>query len=299
MTSVPEPGASAPSRCPKVGFWPETLRFIGRLPPTAKIGGVMVLLVILVAILAPLLITHDPTTQSMIRRNQGFSARNWLGTDGFGRDVYSRLVLGARYTLAITMSSLIIAAVLGTFIGLAAAYNRGGKLDMIVVWLIDVLMTFPTMILGVIVVAVLGPGLMNVGLAICIAFLPRLTRMARGVALSIVANDYIEAARALGASPLRIILRHLLPNIMSEMTAITALWLGTGVQVETSLSFLGLGVQPPTPSWGLMIKEGIATLYINPWPSLFPVMAILFVILGLNLLVDGIQDNKSPGLRDA
>jgi peptide/nickel transport system permease protein len=137
-----------------------------------------------------------------------------------------------------------------------------------------------------------------VGLAIAVAFLPRLTRMARGVALSIVANEYVEAARAIGASPTRIIVRHLLPNILSEMTTITALWLGTGIEVETSLSFLGLGVQPPTPSWGLMIKEGIGSLYVNPWPSLLPVAAILFVILGLNLLVDGIQDLRNPGTRD-
>ncbi|MFC7397446.1 ABC transporter permease [Chelatococcus sp. GCM10030263] len=298
MTVMQEPAASGPTARRQDGLVHSLLRFLARLPLTAKIGGVMVAVVVLIAIFAPLLVTHDPTTQSMIQRNRGFSAAHWLGTDAFGRDVYSRLIVGARYSLAITTASLLAAAVVGTFLGLAAAYNRGGKLDIAVVWLVDVLMTFPTLILGVIVVAIFGPGPLNVALAISVAFLPRLTRMARGVALSIVSNEYIEAARAIGASPARIIARHLLPNIMSEMTVITALWLGTGIEVETSLSFLGLGVQPPTPSWGLMIKEGIGTLYVNPWPSLLPVAAILFVILGLNLLVDGIQELKNPGTRD-
>jgi peptide/nickel transport system permease protein len=298
MTVVQEPTAPGSRGRSGAGVLHGLFGFLERLPLTAKIGGAMLVVVVLIAILAPLLVTHDPTAQSLIRRNQSFSAAHWFGTDGFGRDVYSRLVMGARYSLAITATSLFVAAAAGTFIGLAAAYNRGGKLDMVVVWLVDVLMTFPTMILGVIVVAILGQGSVNVGLAISVAFLPRLTRMARGVALSIVTNEYIEAARAIGAGPSRIVLRHLLPNVMSEMTAITALWLGTGIQVETSLSFLGLGVQPPTPSWGLMIKEGIGTLYVNPWPSLLPVIAILFVILGLNLLVDGIQEIKNPGARD-
>lgn len=298
MTIVPHPTAPEPADQSEAGFVRDFFGFLARLPMTAKVGGAMLAIVILVAILAPFLVTHDPTAQSLIRRNQGFSSAHWFGTDGFGRDVYSRLIMGARYSLAITATALFTAAAVGTFIGLAAAYNRGGKLDMLVVWLVDVLMTFPTMILGVIVVAILGQGSINVGLAICVAFLPRLTRMARGVALSIVTNEYVEAARAIGASPSRIIVRHLLPNVLSEMTAITALWLGTGIQVETSLSFLGLGVQPPTPSWGLMIKEGIGSLYVNPWPSLLPVIAILFVIIGLNLLVDGIQEIKNPGVRD-
>lgn len=275
------------------------IRSIGDLPITARVGLAMLLVVVLVAVFAPLLVTHDPTAQSLIHRNQFFSARHWFGTDSFGRDVYSRLILGTRYTVLITSISLGIAAALGTFVGLAAAYGRGGRLDTVVVWLIDVLMTFPTMILGVIVVAIFGQGMVNVGLALGIAFLPRLTRMARGVALSIVTSEYVDAARAIGARPSRIILRHLLPNIFSEMAAITTLWLGTGIQVETSLSFLGLGVQPPTPSWGLMIKEGIGNLYLNPWPSLLPVMAILFVILGLNLFVDGVQERLNPRTRDA
>jgi len=296
MTVMQEPAASGATA--REGLVVSLMRFLARLPLTAKIGAVMVAFVVIIAIFAPLLVTHDPTAQSMIQRNRGFSAAHWFGTDAFGRDVYSRLVMGARYSLSITTASLLTSAVIGTFLGLAAAYNRGSKLDIAVVWMVDVLMTFPTLILGVIVVAIFGPGPINVGIAIAVAFLPRLTRMARGVALSIVANEYVEAARAIGASQPRIIARHLLPNILSEMTAITALWLGTGIEVETSLSFLGLGVQPPTPSWGLMIKEGIGTLYVNPWPSLLPVAAILFTILGLNLLVDGVQELKNPGTRD-
>lgn len=273
-------------------------RSVQQLPLTAKIGGTMVAFVVFVAIFAPWLMTDSPTAQSMIQRNRGFSARHWLGTDGFGRDLYSRLVLGTRYTLMISVSALTASAVAGIFIGMLAAYNRGGRFDLFVTWMIDVVMTFPTLILGVIAVAIFGHGMVNVGIAIAIAFLPRLTRMARGVALSIVTNEYIEAARAIGASRTRIVLRHLLPNIMSEMAAMTALWLGTAIEVEASLSFLGLGVQPPLPSWGLMIKEGIGALFTSPLQSLLPVAAILFVIFGINLLVDGIQEATDPNSRD-
>jgi len=273
-------------------------RFVRELPRTAKAGGVLVTVVVLVSVFAPVLATHDPAAQSLLERNAGFSAEHWLGTDRFGRDVYSRLVLGARYTLSITLSSLLIAASLGTLIGLAAAYNRGGAIDSAVVWFVDVFMTFPTLILGVIIVAIFGPGLVNVALAIAIAFLPRMTRMARGVAMSVVTHEYVEAARAIGASTSRIIVVHLLPNVLSEMAVITTLWLGTAIQVETSLSFLGLGIQPPTPSWGMMIREGIAELYLNAWSSLLPVLAILLTILGLNMLADGLQDALNPTTRE-
>jgi len=274
------------------------IEFLRALPNTAKIGAVFVAVIVFVAVFAPVLITHDPAEQSLIERHQGFSAAHWFGTDSFGRDVYSRLVLGARYTLLITVTSLLVATSVGTFIGLAAAYNRGGKIDSLVVWFVDVFMTFPTLILGVVIVAIFGQGLFNVGLAISIAFLPRLTRMARGVALSIVSNEYVEAARAIGARTPRIIIVHLLPNILTEMAVITTLWLGTAIQVEASLSFLGLGVQPPTPSWGLMIREGIGDLYLSPLPSLLPVLAILITILGLNLLADGLQDVLNPTTRE-
>lgn len=293
MTMVDQHAENLPPR----GALRNATRFISGLPLTAKIGGVMITIVVFIAVFAPLLITRSPTAQSMVRRNRGFSADYWLGTDSFGRDVYSRLVMGARYTLSISFSALLMSAALGAFIGLLAAYNKGGKFDLFVTWAVDVVMTFPTLILGVVAVAIFGPGMINVGIAIGIAFLPRLTRMARGVALPIIANEYIEAARAIGASRMRIILRHIAPNVASEMAAITTLWLGTAIEVETSLSFLGLGAQPPTPSWGLMIKEGIGTLYVNPWPSLLPVMAILFVIFGLNMLVDGIQEATNPQTR--
>ncbi len=295
-------GLDAPTAAAGPGVDPDllhrSLRAFLRLPLTARIGAVMVMLVVLAAAFAPLLITHDPAAQSLIDRNRGFSAEHWLGTDAFGRDVYSRLIMGARYTLAITTISLLTAAIVGTFIGLAAAYSRGGTLDLLVVWMIDVLMTFPTLILGVIVVAIFGSGAVNVCIAITVAFLPRMARLARGVAMAIVTNDYVEAAEAIGAGAVRIIARHLAPNILSEMATVTALWIGTGIEVETSLSFLGIGVQPPAPSWGLMIKEGIGILYVNPWPSLCPVVAILFVILGVNLFVDGIQEVRNPGTGD-
>ncbi|MBE0533378.1 MAG: ABC transporter permease [Rhodospirillales bacterium] len=272
--------------------------FFRALPTMAKIGAAIVAVAIAVSVFSPALITHDPTEQSLIDRNQSFSAEHWFGTDRFGRDVYSRLVMGARYTLGLTVTSLLIAASIGTLIGLGAAYNRGGAFDSLVVWFVDIFMTFPTLILGVIIVAIFGQGLFNVGLAITIAFLPRIVRMARGVGMNVVGNEYVEAARAIGASTPRIIVIHLLPNILSEMAVISTLWLGTAIQVETNLSFLGLGVQPPMPSWGLMIREGLEELYINPWPSLLPVLAILITVIGLNMLADGSQDVLNPTTRE-
>ena len=265
---------------------------VAALSWTGRIGLVIVLFVVLVAIFAPWLVTQDPTSQSMLNRNSGFSAKHWLGTDGFGRDVYSRLILGTRYTIVIASVALGLAAAMGILLGLVAAYNRGRWIDSVIVLFCDILLTFPTLVLGVVVVAVLGQGTINVGIAIMFAFLPRIARMARGVALGLVTSEFIEAARAIGASPSRIVLRHLLPNVLSEMTAITTVWLATAIRVETSLSFLGLGVQPPTPSWGLMVREGIGTLYVNPWPSLMPVIAIFVVIIGLNMLVDGATEGR-------
>ena len=273
-------------------------KFYLSLSKTEQIGGLIVVFIISISIFSPILVTHDPLQQSMMERNQSFSFKHILGTDKFGRDIYSRLIIGSRYTLFITLTALLFAAIIGQLIGLLAAYTRGRLFDNFVVWFIDVFMTFPTLLLGVIIVAIFGHDLINVAIAISIAFLPRLTRMARGVAMNVVINDYVEAANAIGASTTRIILVHLLPNIINEMAVITTLWMGTAIQVETSLSFLGLGVQPPHPSWGLMIREGIGDLYINPWSSMIPAISILITILGFNMLADGLQEKINPTMKN-
>jgi peptide/nickel transport system permease protein len=286
---------------PKSGLLALPIKFykwIRSLPMSGQIGVLILIFVLGTALIGPLLVPHDPVSQSLINRNKGFSAEHWFGTDAFGRDVFSRLVVGTRHTILLTSSALLLSAGLGILIGLVAAYNRSNWVDSLICWTMDILLTFPMVIMGVVVVAILGQGTLNVGIAIAVAFLPRMVRMSRGVALTLVTSEFVEAARAIGASPSRIVIRHLLPNVMIEMSSISTLWLATAIKTETSLSFLGLGVQPPTPSWGLMVREGLSTLYINAWPSLLPVIAIFITIIGLNLVVDGTQDSLNPHTKD-
>lgn len=273
-------------------------RRIRGLPISAQIGVLILCFILATALFGTFLVPHDPVSQALINRNKGFSTEHWFGTDAFGRDVFSRLIVGTRHTILLTSTALLFSAALGILIGLVAAYNRGKWVDSLICWTMDILLTFPMVIMGVVVVAILGQGTLNVGIAIAVAFLPRMVRMSRGVALTLVTSEFVEAARAIGASPSRIVLRHILPNVMIEMSSISTLWLATAIKTETSLSFLGLGVQPPTPSWGLMVREGLSTLYINPWPSLLPVVAIFITIIGLNLVVDGTQDSLNPHNKD-
>lgn len=297
MTSSQSLQDDAPA--PKAVAFPlKVYRRVRGLPISAQIGVIILLFILATALFGPLLVPHDPVSQSLINRNQGFSAEHWFGTDAFGRDVFSRLVVGTRHTILLTAIALLASAACGILIGLVAAYNRGNWIDSLICWTMDILLTFPIVIMGVVVVAILGQGTVNVGIAIAFAFLPRLVRMSRGVALTLVTSEFVEAARAIGASPTRIVIRHLLPNVMIEMSSISTLWLATAIKTETSLSFLGLGVQPPTPSWGLMVREGLSTLYINAWPSLLPVVAIFITIIGLNLVVDGTQDSLNPNTKD-
>ncbi|MCY0093753.1 ABC transporter permease [Hoeflea ulvae] len=297
MTNLQTSAAAAPATGP-LAIPGKMLARVRRLPTSGQIGVLILLFIVLTATFAPLLAPQDPVAQSLINRNKGFSAEHWFGTDAFGRDVFSRLIVGTRHTIFLASLSLMASAALGILIGLIAAYNRGKWTDSLICWSMDILLTFPMVILGVVVVAILGQGTMNVGIAIAVAFLPRMVRMSRGVALTLVTSEFVEAARSIGASPTRIVLRHLLPNVMIEMSSISTLWLATAIKTETSLSFLGLGVQPPTPSWGLMVREGLSTLYINPWPSMLPVIAIFITIIGLNLVVDGTQDSLNPHTKD-
>ena len=296
-TEIDNPDVSAP-KTGFINFPRKCFLWVRSLPISGQIGVLILLFVLGTALLGPLLAPYDPVSQSMLNRNKGFSAEHWFGTDAFGRDVFSRLVVGTRHTILLTSSALLLSAGLGILIGLVAAYNRSNWIDSLICWTMDILLTFPMVIMGVVVVAILGQGTLNVGIAIAVAFLPRMVRMSRGVALTLVTSEFVEAARSIGASPSRIVIRHLLPNVMIEMSSISTLWLATAIKTETSLSFLGLGVQPPTPSWGLMVREGLSTLYINAWPSLLPVIAIFITIIGLNLVVDGTQESLNPNTKD-
>jgi len=260
---------------------------------TTMTGIVLTSLIAAVALFAPWLTPFDPLEQNIARGDLTPSGEHWLGTDNFGRDVLSRIILGTRVSLAISLSAVGLAMVTGAVWGIVAGY-KGGRVDTISTRLIDMLMTFPTIILGLMVLAVLGSGMFNLAIAIAVAITPRFARIARGSAIAIKERDYIQAARALGMSDLRVIAFHIVPNLMNDILVVGTLWTATAILQEANLSFIGLGVKPPTPSWGGMIRDGVSQLLFQPWLSLAPGIAIFVVVLAFNMIGDGLRDVLDP-----
>jgi peptide/nickel transport system permease protein len=260
-------------------------------------GFIICVIIVLAGALAPLISTHGPREQNIRARFQPPGAEHVLGTDHFGRDVYSRVMHGFRSSISIAFGAVGLAALFGTLAGLLAAYF-GGWTDRILMRLMDILMAFPIILLAIGILAVLGPGSFNVALAIGIVYLPIFARMARAPALTVLSWDYVSAARALGSNGSRVLLQHVLPNIAAPMLVQLTLSLSTAILVEASLSFLGLGTQPPTPSLGLMLSESRDTMLLSPWPSVFSGLAILLASFGFNLFGDGLRDLLDPALRN-
>lgn len=260
------------------------------------IGFVLSVFVLGLTLFAPLLATHGPHQQIILDRFQGPSGAHLLGTDNFGRDVFSRVLYGYRASIAVAFGAVGMATILGGAIGLLAAFYRGW-VDRILMRVMDVLLAFPIILLAIGILAVLGPSPGNTALAIGIVYTPIFARLARGPALSVLAWDYVAAARALGASGLRIVFRHVAPNIAAPIMVQTTLSLSTAILVEASLSFLGLGTQPPAPSLGLMLSDSRNYMLISPWVSVFSGFAILVASLGFNLFGDGLRDLFDPTLR--
>lgn len=260
------------------------------------IGLGLFLFVVILALLAPWISPHDPLEQNILNRLEGPSAEFWLGTDSFGRDILSRILWGARISLTIALVSIGAAMVVGTIIGMLAGYI-GGRFDVIVMQAMDVLLAFPGLILGLIVVAMLGPSITNLAVAISITAIPPFARIARAPTIAVKDREFIDAGRALGFSDRRLLFGHVLPNIAPEVLVMGSLWLATAIRVEASLAFIGLGVSPPTPTWGGMIREGFERILDSYWLALCPSIAILIVVLGLNLLGDGLRDAVDPRLK--
>jgi peptide/nickel transport system permease protein len=259
-------------------------------------GFLLVILVIFTAILSPWVSPHDPLKQNIIKRFSKPSSDFLGGTDRYGRDIFSRTLWGSRISLTVGFSATLLGAALGTALGLIAGFGRG-PLSKGIVWLTDVFMSFPTMVLAIIVVVAFGPGTQNVILAIGLAFTPRFIRLARASTLSVSEQVFIEASRATGQSSVGIIWKHVLPNIAGDIIIMSTLWIATAIRLEASLSFLGLGTQPPTPSWGNMIREGMLYFMGAPWLSLIPGAGIFFTVIGFNMLGDGMRDVLDPKLR--
>lgn len=259
----------------------------------ALLGLAMVAIIVFVALAAPLLAPHDPLAQSVVNRLTPPGEGYPLGRDDYGRDILSRIIYGARAALLVGILSVGFGGLLGTAMGTIAGF-RGGRVETTIMRVVDVMLAFPDLITGLLVAAVLGGGMTNLVLAIGLTIAPRFARVAHGPTLSLKNKDFVEAARALGARDGRLLLVHIVPNVAGELLVLASLWTASAIRLEASLSFIGLGVQPPTPSWGQMIRDGTLHLTDVPLFSLAPGIALLLTVLAFNLLGDGLRDALDP-----
>lgn len=260
------------------------------------VGLIVIALFIIAAIFAPFLSPYDPNEPDLKAILQQPSTTHLLGTDDVGRDTLSRAIYGARISLIVGLVSVIIAAVVGTALGLCAGYF-GGWTQTIIMRFIDALMSFPPIILMMAVAAVLGGGLKNIFVALSIGIIPIYCRLTNGQILTMKESDFISAVRLIGASDLRIMVRHLLPNVFSTLLVAMTMNIGFAILAEASLSFLGIGISPPTATWGSMVSDGYRYLLTNPMLSFAPGLSILAVVLSFNLVGDGLRDALDPQLR--
>lgn len=256
----------------------------------------MVVVLGLAAILAGLVAPYDPLANNVRAALQPPSSYYFFGTDRFGRDVFSRVVYGSRLSLIVAIVSVTISATLGTLLGLVSGYF-GGLVDNLISRVMDVLFSFPALVLAIAVAAMLGPGINNAIIAIAVVYAPLFGRVVRASVMVERSKDYVEAARAIGSGTPRILLGHVLPNVLTPLTVQATITFSHAILLESYLSFLGLGAQPPNPSWGAMLQEGRTFLETAPWTSIFPGLAIMLAVLAFNLLGDGVRDVLDPRLR--
>lgn len=258
-------------------------------------GSVLAVLVVL-SLFAPYFAPYDPIQISMEGRKSP-NVDHIFGTDRLGRDILSRIIYGTKYSLSIGIMSVSIGLIFGTTMGVLSAYY-GGLVDTIIMRFIDALLAFPGILLALVVIAVLGPGLFNVMLAVGISTVPEYARLARGKVLSVMQLEYIEAIHSIGGSNIRVILKHILPNISAPITILATLQVGNAILVGSGLSFLGMGAQPPTPEWGLMTAEGRSYMSQAWWISTFPGIAILITVISINQFGDGLREAIDPYLKE-
>ena len=261
-------------------------------------GALLVLIIAVTGFSAELIAPYSPTANDFASMTEAPSWTHWLGTDQFGRDLLSRIIYGARTALIVGLTSAIVGGFAGLVLGVASAYF-GGRLDLIFQRIFDVVMAFPLIIMALAVVAIFGTGVHNVIVAITIPLIPRCARVVRSSALAIREIPYVDAARACGYSHARIILRHMVPNVMAPFLIMLTAFVGQAILAEASLSYLGLGVQEPTPAWGLMLQGG-AEEYAStaPWIAIFPGLAIALTVFGVSLFGDALRDVLDPKLRE-
>jgi peptide/nickel transport system permease protein len=276
-------------------LWIDALARLVRNPGSVA-GAVILLILILGAIFAPQLTRYDPVELAASERLQPPNAAHWFGTDAFGQDIYTRIVYGSRISLRMGMVSVTIAVLLGVTSGLLAGYF-GGRLDTLVMRLVDITLAFPGILLALVIIAILGPSLFNAMVAVGISAAPTYARVTRGMVLKTKEEVYIESAIASGCRPVRIILRHVLPNILGPIVVVATLGVAGAIISGAALSFLGLGATPPTPEWGLMLSSGRNYLRVAWWITSFPGLAIMITVLSINLLGDGLRDALDPHMQ--
>ncbi len=262
----------------------------------AKTGLVVIAIYLIVAFLGPFFVPFDPLEPDLPNTLKAPSFEHFFGTDEFGRDIFSRIIMGARISLFVGVATVVISFVLGTLLGAAAGYC-GGKTDSIIMRIMDIKLSFPDILLAIVVVTILGPGLQNVVLAVGVQSTPMFARMIRSTVLSVKESDYVLAARGLGANNMRILFKHVLPNCMAPMIVLGTLRIGTAIITASGLSFLGLGAQPPIPEWGAMLASGRNYLRAASWVSTIPGLAIMAVVFGFNVLGDGLRDAMDPRMK--
>lgn len=265
--------------------------------PASVGGGLVIAAFLFMALVGPSLCRHDPLKISLTERYRSPGAEYWLGTDGLGRDTLSRLVYGARISLLISVTSTFAGSFAGMVLGVLAGY-LGGRTDAFISRFIDILMAFPGLLLAIAVVAVLGPGLVNTMAAVAVFSIPSMARLVRSIVLTIREAEYIQACRVAGASSLRIMVTHVIPNTMGQIIVNVTLSLGSSILSASSLSFLGLGVQPPHPEWGAMLSQAREAIRSHPLLSIIPGVCITLVVLSFSMVGDGLRDALDPRLKN-
>ncbi|MDF3855759.1 ABC transporter permease [Paracoccus pantotrophus] len=260
------------------------------------IGAALIAIIVCAAVFAPLVAPYDPLQQNILRRLEPPSSDFWLGTDTYGRDVLSRLIYGSRVSLIVGFVAILIAMIVGSAIGIISGYV-GGVFDRVVMSVLDVMLSFPTLLLGLMIAAMLGASLENLIIAIAITEMAPFARVARAPTIALKQREFIEAGRAMGFSHSRLMGFHIFPNMASEIVVVGSMWMASAIRTEASLSFIGLGVPPPTPTWGGMIREGFENILDSWWLSVFPSFAILLTVLALNFLGDALRDAIDPKTR--
>ena len=296
--AVPVSGGSDPmSEIGELDTWMDQVKTLIRQNKLAAASAVLILLIILAAVFAPFVAPYDHLAQSLTDRLQTPSMAHWLGTDELGRDVLSRIIFGARISLTIGLVPTLISMAIGTVLGLCAGVY-GGKVDFVIMRLADVMLAFPSLLLAMVVMYTMGGGLINIFIALSLINWASTARVVRSQTLSLKEKEYVEAARSIGVSRWTIMFRHILPNCLPSLIVLFTLNIPSAILSEASLSFLGVGAQPPSASWGLMAVRGKKYLFSEPWLCIAPSVAIMIVVLAFNFLGDGLRDVLDPYLKE-